>query len=87
MRKEGTENREGWSLEVRSVELSAMDISCNHCKNTIENGITGIAGVSSVEVDIEAKRVTVVFDESQAKTHAVLAEMEELGYPAEVIAG
>ncbi len=81
------EHREGWLLEVRSVELSAMDISCNHCKNTIENGITGIAGVSSVEVDIEAKRVTVVFDEYRAKTDTVLAEMAELGYPAEVIAG
>ncbi|MHB1521891.1 MAG: heavy-metal-associated domain-containing protein [Ferrimicrobium sp.] len=72
---------------MRSVELSARDISCNHCKITIENGIIGIAGVNSVEVDIEAKRVTVVFDEYRAKTDTVLAEMAELGYPAEVIAG
>jgi copper chaperone len=72
---------------MRNVELSAEDISCNHCKMTIENGISGSVGVASVQVDIGAKKVNMVFDESQTTLEALLGQLVELGYPAEVITG
>ncbi|MFL6017295.1 MAG: heavy-metal-associated domain-containing protein [Gaiellaceae bacterium] len=49
------------------------DISCNHCKQAIEGEVAQVRGVASVEVDVEAKTVTVVaepFDE-QAIIHAI----------------
>ena len=70
-----------------NVELSAKDISCNHCKMTIENGISGSVGVTSVQVDIDTKKVDVIFDESKITVDTLLGQLLELGYPAEVTVG
>ena len=70
---------------MRNVELSAKDISCNHCKMTIENGITGSVGVGSVQVDVASQKIGVTFDESQTSVDTLLGQLEELGYPAEVV--
>ena len=35
------------------------DISCDHCKRTIEDHVNPLAGVSIVAVDIDNKTVTV----------------------------
>ncbi|TAN20729.1 MAG: copper chaperone [Actinomycetota bacterium] len=72
---------------MRNVELSAKDISCNHCKMTIENGISGSVGVTSVQVDIDTKKVDVIFDESKITVDTLLGQLLELGYPAEVTVG
>lgn len=72
---------------MHKIEMLAKNISCNHCKMTIANGITSVAGVASVQVEIGSKKVTVVFDESQATAETLLVQMEKLGYPAEVIVG
>ena len=35
-------------------------MSCDHCKRAIEGEVAQVQGVASVEVDVEAKTVTVV---------------------------
>lgn len=52
-------------------------IHCGHCKAAIESEVGGVAGVDRVEVDIDAKRVTV---EGDATEEAVLAAISEAGY-------
>jgi copper chaperone len=39
---------------------SVPGISCDHCKRAIEGEVSSVADVERVDVDIEAKRVTVV---------------------------
>jgi copper chaperone CopZ len=53
------------------------DISCDHCKAAITGTVTPVPGVEAVDVDIDAKRVTVTgdFDDS-----AVRAAIDEAGY-------
>jgi copper chaperone CopZ len=53
------------------------DISCDHCKTAITGTVTPVPGVEAVDVDIDAKRVTVTgdFDDS-----AVRAAIDEAGY-------
>lgn len=58
------------------------DISCDHCKNAIESEVGGLEGVDSVDVDVEARRVTV---EGAAPDEAIRSAIEEAGY--EVAAG
>lgn len=53
------------------------DISCGHCKTAIENELSGVAGVDSVVVDIDAKTVAVTGD---ATTETVVAAISEAGY-------
>ena len=49
---------------MATAVLNVPTISCHHCENTINEALTPLAGVSSVNVDIPAKKVTVEYDPS-----------------------
>ncbi len=52
-------------------------ISCGHCQAAIEEEVSDLDGVETVQVDVDARRVTVVgeFDDD-----AVHTAVEEAGY-------
>ena len=62
---------------MTTLTYSVPAIHCGHCKAAIESEVGGVAGVDRVEVDVEAKRVTVEGDPSE---EAVVAAMSEAGY-------
>lgn len=55
------------------------DISCDHCKTSIEGSVQSVAGVEKVTVDVESKTVSVIHDESTA-AETVVEAIEEQGY-------
>ena len=61
------------------LTLSVPDISCGHCKSSIEGALAPMAGVSSAVVSIDEKTVEVSFDEP-ATLPAIVAAIEEQGY-------
>ena len=63
---------------MSTVTYSVPDVSCDHCRHAIESEVSTVAGVGKVEVDLDAKTVTVegdAFDET-----AVVAAIDEAGY-------
>ena len=68
---------------MAQTTLTAPDISCAHCKSTIENGMAGVRGVRSVEVDVDSRRVALDWDPEQTDEDALRGEMAELGYPVD----
>lgn len=54
------------------------DISCGHCAAAITREVQTIAGVASVDVDVEAKTVTVSGERLDAA--AIVAAIDEAGY-------
>ena len=56
---------------------SVPGISCDHCKRAIEGEVGAVAGVDTVDVDVESRTVRVVGD---APDDAVLAAIDEAGY-------
>ncbi|MEX0663824.1 MAG: heavy-metal-associated domain-containing protein [Acidimicrobiia bacterium] len=52
-------------------------ISCDHCKQTIEQAVAAVSGVADVHVDIDARTVTV---EGAASEHAVEQAITNVGY-------
>lgn len=42
-----------------TTTYSVPEISCGHCKDTIEGALAVVSGVETVAVDIDAKTVTV----------------------------
>ena len=63
------------------ITLVAPDISCDHCKRTIESEIGTLAGVHRVEVEPAARTVRVVFDDAMLDEPAVRSALDDLGYP------
>ncbi len=60
---------------------TAPDISCDHCANAITGRLGAIAGVGAVDVDIDAKRVTVSYDDARIAPAEIDAALEDEGYP------
>ena len=56
---------------------SVPGISCGHCKAAIEEQVGKLDGVSSVEVDVDARQVTV---SGELDPEAVACAVEEAGY-------
>jgi len=55
-------------------------MSCEHCRSAITEEVTRVDGVASVDVDLDAKRVTVRGD--GLSDPALVAAIDEAGYDA-----
>ncbi len=64
---------------MTTTTLSVPDISCGHCKSSIEGAVGELFGIDSVEVSIEAKTVAVSFGDD-VKLEAIVEAIEEQGY-------
>jgi copper ion binding protein len=62
------------------ILLNVEGITCDHCVKTVKEAIIKIDGILSIEVDIEKKQVTVVFDEKIAKSQDVVEAIGEVGF-------
>ncbi|HQU33957.1 MAG: heavy-metal-associated domain-containing protein [Candidatus Dormibacteria bacterium] len=67
---------------MTTLDLVADDISCGHCKASIESDLGQRPGVHGVEVDIDTRTIHVTYDEDQTSTEAIKAILAEIGYPA-----
>jgi copper chaperone CopZ len=65
---------------MRERTVLAPDISCGHCAMTIKREIGRLPGVASVEVNVEARQVTVHWDESTPWAD-IADKLTEIGYP------
>ena len=65
---------------MTTTTLTVPDISCAHCKQSIEGALSGLPGVRSVEVEIEPKTVSLEFDESEIGLEQIVRAIEEVGY-------
>ena len=57
---------------MTQINLSVPDISCDHCKHSIEEAVGALAGVESVEVGIESKVVAVDFDDTSVSPDQIV---------------
>lgn len=55
---------------------SVPGISCDHCKHAIETELAGVAAVESVDVDVDAKLVSVIGGDDAA----IRAAIDDAGY-------
>jgi copper chaperone len=60
--------------------ISVPEIHCDHCKTSIEGALTSLPGVRAAQVDVEAKDVTVEYDEGSVDQAQIVAAIEEQGY-------
>ena len=63
---------------TEQLTYTVPGMSCSHCRAAITSEVQDVAGVTSVDVDLDAKRVTVAGD--GLDDAAVRAAIDEAGY-------
>ena len=65
---------------MTEMKLSVPDISCGHCKSSIEGAIGELEGIDKVEVSIDDRTVDVAFADGAVDRPAIVAAIEGQGY-------
>lgn len=65
-------------METREYTVPGMH--CGHCERAVTEEVTAVAGVESVVVDLDSKRVVV--QGAELDDDAIRAAIEEAGYEA-----
>ncbi len=65
---------------MNTQTLSVPDISCGHCKMSIEGALSDLSGVTSAEVHIEPRTVDVTWDDGTVNLDAIINAIEAQGY-------
>jgi copper chaperone len=67
--------------DITMTILSVPDMSCGHCKATVESALGAVPQVGAVTVDLTARRVEVTGPATAAQ---LLQALDQAGYPATV---
>ena len=65
---------------MNTVSYTIPNISCHHCVHTIKTEIGELAGVLTVDGDVQTKNVSVTF-EAPATPEKIVAALSEIEYP------
>ncbi len=65
---------------MTQVTLSVPDISCGHCKSSIEGAVGPLEGVASAVVAIDDRSVSIDYDGSDTTMEAIVSAIDEQGY-------
>lgn len=65
--------------ETKTTTITAPEIVCGGCASSIKKALANVAGVSEVDVDVAAKKVTVKHGENVSQANIVDA-LDRAGY-------
>jgi len=65
---------------VTQISLSVPDISCGHCKSSIEGAVGPMDGVAKAEVSISERTVDVEYDPETVELDAIVTAIDDQGY-------
>ena len=65
---------------MEQLDIQASNIKCAGCVSNIENGLTNMAGINNVNVNIETNIVTI--EGNNLEQALIELKLSELGYPA-----
>ena len=64
------------------VTIRVPDMTCDHCKMTIEKALQGVKGVSKVQITLSEHRVQV---SGKSEVNQIIQAIQSAGYTAEEI--
>ena len=65
---------------MKTEILSVSGMSCLHCKHAITTSVSALTGVQTVDVDLSAKTVRIIFDTDKLTLDTIKLAIEEAGY-------
>lgn len=67
---------------VRTVTLSVPGMTCPACPITVKKALNKVPGVTRTEVNYEARKATVTFDDTRTNVQALVQASTHAGFPA-----
>jgi copper chaperone len=67
---------------MATLTLNIEGMHCGGCATGIQMVTSGMDGVTSSFVDLDAKKGTLEFDDTVVKSEEIIAEIGKLGYTA-----
>lgn len=65
---------------MEKTTFNVEGMSCSHCESAIKQSVGALNGVSSVDVSLNDKTVSVKYEASKVSADAIKREIEEQGY-------
>jgi copper chaperone len=65
---------------MKQITLSVLDISCGHCKSSIEGAVASMDGVARAEVSVSKRTVDVEYDPAQVDLAAIVSAIDDQGF-------
>lgn len=69
---------------MASITIAISGMRCDHCVATVRDALEAVTGVWSAQVELEAGRAEVGYDDPQASADALIHAVEHVGYRANV---
>ncbi|MDQ3932034.1 MAG: cation transporter [Actinomycetota bacterium] len=69
---------------MRTETITVPEISCGHCRSSIEGALHPLDGVAEASVDVDARTVTVTYDETTIRREQLISTIEDQGYDVPV---
>ncbi len=70
---------------MAQVTIPIGGMTCNHCVQSVKNKLSGMAGVSAVDVDLAKGQAVVTGDDLDVK--AMCTAIDDMGFEAGTVAG
>jgi len=68
---------------MTQITLSVPDISCGHCKSSIEGAVAPMDGVAKALVSIDDRTVEVEYEPADVDLSLIVTAIEDQGYEVE----
>ena len=65
---------------MKQITLLVPDISCGHCKSSIEGAVAPMDGVARAEVSVSKRTVDVEYDPAQVDLAAIVSAIDDQGF-------
>jgi mercuric ion binding protein len=70
--------------DTKTATLNVPTMHCSVCPLIVKKALSGVSGVSKVEVNFDKKGATVTFDDSKTSVNALTKATGDAGYPSKV---
>lgn len=70
---------------MATATLKIQGMTCGHCVRAVTDALEGVDGVRSAQVDLQAGRAVVEYDEAKTNPRALANVVMDEGYTAEEI--
>ncbi len=67
-------------MAKQTLDLTVEGMSCQHCVHAVKSSVGALAGVSSVDVNLEKGKAKVEFDPALTNLAAITVAIEDAGY-------